>query len=942
MGTLVVLFFIFLGVVVIGSIMGMVASGRVTKLEAQNRDLNQRLKKLESERVLNQAAPVQNDIAAEAAPPPPVVPELEPEPDPVPVPDPEPEIAPEPMRPAAVANTAPAQLSSEPEDWTPDWVQTSEGLKSSKPKPPARNLEELIGGQWSVWVGGAALLVGAILLIRFSIEAGIFGPAARILMSVALGIVLLLAGEWLKRSDDKTLKGKLGEAAKALQGNASVPGLLSAVGVFTLLGATYAAHELHGLISAPVAFILLGIISLGAMALSLRQGPLLAAIGLLASLATPYLIQTQTPNFMALVGYLLVVGFAALAVAHRTHWRWLEVGTVAGWLGWSALSIKAATSGQMLLWGVFLAIGFVVIVWCSDRRLREAQPDIAANENTLESQLNVFSPHPYFAVVWGAVATVLIAIIMGESWDLSANRTGFPTTSIFLFLSAFAALSGAALFFKRQRGHIVTAGGLVFILSLASTPPSQFTLFAGLTAVGVIVALYQSLRFDGKEDGDDRGLFWPIFAIGLALSVVLSYHFYDGKIWPRSTYFTVMLGYSALFAAAAFYFHTKSRPKFYTACMTLGAGLAWATAWAIQFDDLPVSLAFSAGAALMVAAYWFLRLPGARAGLLGLAGLVFAHALLIQFPETDSLSLRPIINALWAYLALPAAILGVAGYLLHGEKTELKNESFINGVIEAAALAGFALFAVFQIRHLSNGGSVYVDKIGFEELGLQVSTGLCFTLAGLSKRFSGNQVLSKMAEVISYVTLGAFALGSLLILSPLFNGGERIEGNVLFNSLTTGLLVPTVLLGLCAWFARGRRPEDYINVLGGLSLAGGIMWVTAMVRFIFNGDKININVRFSDLELWTISAVWLAIGIALLAFGVWRRERAFRIASGIVIILTVLKAFLIDMAGLEGVLRALSFVVLGLVLIVIGTAYQRYWLSDNQEEKTQEAAKLDM
>jgi len=41
-------------------------------------------------------------------------------------------------------------------------------------------------------------------------------------------------------------------------------------------------------------------------------------------------------------------------------------------------------------------------------------------------------------------------------------------------------------------------------------------------------------------------------------------------------------------------------------------------------------------------------------------------------------------------------------------------------------------------------------------------------------------------------------------------------------------------------------------------------------------------------------------------------------------------------------MRALSFVVLGLVLIVIGTAYQRYWLSDNQEEKTQEAAKLDM
>ena len=137
---------------------------------------------------------------------------------------------------------APARASTpaDPKGWSPS--------TPDKAKRPARNLEELIGGQWSVWVGGFALLVGAVLLIRFSIEAGFFGPGARILMAMALGIALLFAGEWLKRSDDKVLKGKLGEAAKVLQGNASVPGLLSAVGIFSLLGASYGAHELYGLI----------------------------------------------------------------------------------------------------------------------------------------------------------------------------------------------------------------------------------------------------------------------------------------------------------------------------------------------------------------------------------------------------------------------------------------------------------------------------------------------------------------------------------------------------------------------------------------------------------------------------------------------------------------------------------------------------------------------
>jgi uncharacterized membrane protein len=224
--------------------------------------------------------------------------------------------------------------------------------------------------------------------------------------------------------------------------------------------------------------------------------------------------------------------------------------------------------------------------------------------------------------------------------------------------------------------------------------------------------------------------------------------------------------------------------------------------------------------------------------------------------------------------------------------------------------------------------------LGHPELGLQVSIGLCFILAGLSKRFSGNLVLAKVAQIISYVTLAIFGLGSLLFVSPFFMRGEDISGNIIFNSLTTGLLVPAILLALCAVMARGRRTEPYINILGGLSLAGALSWVTAIIRFMYNGPDIRIwQSDFSGLELWTISVIWLVFGVTLLGLGVWKREQALRIASGVVIILTVLKAFLIDMAGLEGVLRALSFVALGLILIVIGRAYQKFWLSAEDKGK---------
>jgi len=765
-----------IGVILIGSILGLTSSGRITKLEQQNRDLNARLKALEDgqdESVAKAASAIEPVAIAK--------PQLEPKPAPVPWHEREAQTEPE-VR--AAANTAPAKTSPEAPSWSPP--------EPPKPKKPSRSLEEIIGGQWSVWVGGLALLVGAVLLIRFSIEAGFFGPTARIIMAMALGGALLLAGEWLKRADDKILTGRLGEAAKALQGNASVPGLLSAVGIFTLLGASYAAHALYGLIPALAAFAALAIISLGAMALSLRQGPLLAAIGLLASMATPLLIETETPSLLMLVVYLVLIGGAALVLSRRTGWGWLATGTVFGWLGWSLMTYEAATNGQLSLWTAFLALGFIVTVWFAEKEETKKQ----------SADLNSLNLQPGLAVFWGGLAAILVTVVGGVSGDFLA---GAERPEFSLGLASVAVLVAASQLFPKQSAHLVTGGTLALVFLIMGETTWQYAMMM-ILILGVVLLAFRNVerRIHREDLAFRKG--WSVFAVILGLTSVIA---------------------------------------------------------------LSVEITQSVG------------------------------------------------------------ILGAAAFVLKRREDDGAFLNVLNGMIEAAALAGLALFAVFQIRHISNNGAVYADSLGHAELGLQVSIGLCFTLAGLSKRFAGNLVLSKMAELVSYLTLAIFAVGSLIFFSPLFAWDERVTGHLIFNSLTTGLFVPTVLLGLCAVFARARRPEIYVNILGGLALAGVLVWMTAMIRFIYNGEDIRVfHVGFGDLELWTISAVWLGFGIALLALGVWRRERALRIASGLVIILTVLKAFLIDMAGLEGVLRAVSFVVLGLILIVIGRAYQRYWLSD--------------
>jgi uncharacterized membrane protein len=61
-----------------------------------------------------------------------------------------------------------------------------------------------------------------------------------------------------------------------------------------------------------------------------------------------------------------------------------------------------------------------------------------------------------------------------------------------------------------------------------------------------------------------------------------------------------------------------------------------------------------------------------------------------------------------------------------------------------------------------------------------------------------------------------------------------------------------------------------------------------------------------------------------------------RFASAAVIILATAKVFLIDLANLAGIWRALSFIGLGLVLVGIGYLYQRLLFPQRPAEAPQD------
>ncbi|MGH3018653.1 MAG: DUF2339 domain-containing protein, partial [Gaiellaceae bacterium] len=80
-----------------------------------------------------------------------------------------------------------------------------------------------------------------------------------------------------------------------------------------------------------------------------------------------------------------------------------------------------------------------------------------------------------------------------------------------------------------------------------------------------------------------------------------------------------------------------------------------------------------------------------------------------------------------------------------------------------------------------------------------------------------------------------------------------------------------------------------------------------------------------------VSAVWGAVGLALLTLGLVRRSRGFRLAGFALFGISLAKLFLYDLTTLSSLARALSFLAVGALLLLGGFFYQR--LSEQLEDR---------
>ena len=796
---------------------------------------------------------------------------------------------------------------------SPEAAEQAAGGAPPPPLPPQpdRGFEETVGTRWVVWIGGLTLALGGFFMVRYSIEAGLLGPGVRTMLGGLFALALLLAGEWTRRKESISTIDALPIA--------NIPAILTAAGTAVAFATIYAAYALYEFLVPATAFILLALVALGTLAAALLHGPALAGLGIVGAFVTPVLVSSDKPDFWALYIYLAIVTAAAFGLARVRLWRWLAVTTIVFALLWTfpCLQCGPAMVGPHtfhVLAGFILAALLVVcgFMFGPPADQGDVEPISSGSLAAYLLGATLIVLNSFHADTAMIVFGLLVAGSLLVAWrsDAAAGAVAAAAALVFIVFAEWAV--------RANPDMLVLPGGPLQGIGPNATDGSVslHLISAAIFAAGFGVAGFLA---QGRFAGPVIPVIWSAAAVFTPVALLVALYARIAHL-DRSIPFAILaVLLAAAFAAATEILSKREDSPGQQASIALFAtgtlaALALALTFALEKGWLTIALALmSAGTA------WISTqrpIPFLRTLAAVLAGIVVLRIGYEPRIVGQAVGTTPIFNwLLWGY-GIPAASFWAGSIFLRrgGDDAPLRT-------VESAAILFTVLLAFMEIRHAVNNGDVYRQSAGLTEVALQV----CVTLAmaiGLERlRIRTGSVIHNAGAILLTAFAGLATLFGLLLLeNPMLRWID--VGGIVINLLLLGYALPAVLALLLSYGVAGRRPVAYANTIAAAALILALAYVTFEIRRMYHGPAIAVGPT-TGAEQYTYSIAYLAFGVALLGIGIVVDSQRARLASAVVIGLTILKAFLIDMSTLTGVYRALSFMCLGLVLVAIGWLYQR-------------------
>ena len=672
--------------------------------------------------------------------------------------------------------------------------------------------EEMFGRKLPIWAGGITLAVAGMLIVKYSIDAGLVSPLVRVVSGLVFGTALIAAAEVALRAEDRVRDPRVRQA-------------LAGAGVASLYGAILIAANLYGLVGPVTAFLGMAAVTGLAMALSLRFGAPSALLGLAGGLAAPALVGSGEPNIPLLSAYLALAigGLSVLSKSQR--WMWLGIAALTGGFGWAGLlliggTLDAVASISLALYIVL--IGIVLPMVAFSGRLGNAVR-VAGSIAAAAQMAGLVATGGFTLLHWGLFGLISAAIIWLGHRDTHLSRLSAVGLAIaLLLLAAWPDPTPVEL------AIVLTLGTALYGLpALRALWGSRGTMVEAseLTALGLACLIVPMIHFYRIDGGNDLAL--ALIALGSAV---------------------IPAGAAALGWGSP----VRSDDARFALLATTAAVLVAAAA-ALALPDWSLAPLFGLlGLGLLMLS---LRAKDSRVEASGWVIAAIALPLLILGPQSEmefgrlfglSDSVEPAIALVrWTGLAAVSAVFA------------WKSRSTVGRDV-AQAVAALLLYGAVAQLPLGNA------------LPLAPALGLV-VLAQWSRRLTPDALLPSLAALLTVTLLWAIApLFGWTVdgLSSLFGYPMLVTGLPDLQDVVLRLLLPALLIALSCRLASARllRPARRIAlVLAGIM---GSVALHVLFKQLWSIGTMEEFVRFGLAERISWEALLLAA--ALLA---WRFDR---------------------------------------------------------------------
>lgn len=730
------------------------------------------------------------------------------------------------------------------------------------PPTPRPGLESLVGARLPIWVGAIALVAAGFFLVRYSIETGLFSPAVRTGLAALFAVLLVAGSEGARRVSATREDPRIAQA-------------LAGAGIASAYGTLYMAAALYHLITPLPAFVLMIAVTGLGLVLALRHGPPTAVLALGGGFIAPLVAGYDAAGIGPLLVYLALFTAALFGLAVHRGWAWLAIAATAVGFAWVNFLLFALGAGELTAPAAFvvlLAIGASLVLPRAGvvRTWLRLAPMVAGLV-----QLLAFAPALDFsALAWGFYLTLAAASLILARQNAIYQPGALAALALTLLLLAIGLAEPDA-----RTTHIaaVVSAMLFAVPGLLLLHRARVWAVLALGGIGGPVLLANAINWPRLDDWQ-----WAIVelpAAALAGWVSWRRRRHTGERDPG------LIGGAALTATLAGTALGQLAGNNWIAIPFAIIALALGE-WARRTDDAQLRLLPAlALAAILIAgieplAHYVALIADSASG---------AHLPYLELPRLAD-AFRHLLPALVA-----------AGLLLadRGQFARLRS------AIRASAIAlGLMLF-----YHLAKLPLAIDDASRFDAWGLAeraVITQALLAAGWLSARRSPTLGLCLFG--LGLVRIVWF---DLLLLNPALIA-QQTGGLPLLNLAVLHL----TLTATWSWtFAPGRS----WRLIG---IAFTLTAVAAAVRQAAHGSLLTGPVTTG--ENYGYSAAFLLLALAWLTLGIRSGARDLRLAGLALLTAITFKVFLLDAAALDGLLRVLSFLGLGIALIGIGWAYSRF------------------